>query len=46
MMPEGWAVVHAAKEPFHRMALGYENVAVQKNILDICGQKGQVTGLR
>ena len=22
-MPEGWAVVHAAKEPFHRMALGY-----------------------
>lgn len=23
MMPEGWAVVHAAKEPFHRMALGY-----------------------
>ena len=22
-MPEEWAVVHAAKEPFHRMALGY-----------------------
>lgn len=22
-MPEGWAVVHACKEPFHRMALKY-----------------------
>lgn len=22
-MPEGWAVVHACKEPFHRMALQY-----------------------
>lgn len=23
IMPEGWAVVHACKEPFHRMALQY-----------------------
>ena len=30
-MPEGWAVVHAAKEPFHRMALGYTSKGAPKD---------------
>jgi predicted protein tyrosine phosphatase len=29
-MPEGWAVVHACKEPFHRMALGYTSKGAPK----------------
>jgi hypothetical protein len=29
-MPEGWAVVHACKEPFHRMALGYTTKGAPK----------------
>lgn len=30
-MPVGWAVVHAAKEPFHRMALGYTGRGAPKD---------------
>ena len=30
-MPEGWAVVHACKEPFHRMALGYVTRGAPRN---------------
>ncbi|MBA1335849.1 MAG: Phage protein [Firmicutes bacterium] len=30
-MPEGWAVVHAAKEPYHRMALGYTSKGAPKD---------------
>jgi hypothetical protein len=30
-MPEGWAVVHACKEPFHRMALGYAGKGAPKD---------------
>jgi len=29
-MPEGWAVVHACKEPFHRIALGYTGKGAPK----------------
>jgi hypothetical protein len=30
-MPEGWAVVHACKEPFHRMALQYSGRGCPKD---------------
>lgn len=30
-LQEGWAIVHACKEPYHRMAVGYRNMAAPKN---------------
>jgi hypothetical protein len=30
-MPEGWAIVHACKEPFHRMALQYTGRGAPKD---------------